>query len=80
MILPTYAAREKPKEGGSAYDLYMKIKKKRRACLYIEDYAAAAEYLVKHAQSNGIVLLLGAGNVERVWVEVRRIRSDGRMP
>ena len=80
MILPTYAAREKPKEGGSAYDLYMKIKKKRRACLYIEDYAAAAEYLVKHAQSNGIVLLLGAGNVERVWDEVRRIKSDGRMP
>lgn len=65
IILPTFAAREKPVEGGSAYDLYTKIKKKRD-CLYLDSYEKAAQYLSARFQNGGIILLLGAGSVDRI--------------
>ena len=66
VILPTYAARESGIEGGSAYDLYMKLKKKKDACLYMEGYGAAADYIKTRLSKNGMILLLGAGKIESV--------------
>ena len=40
LILPTYAARERPSDGESAYDLYMRLKARREESLYMPDYAA----------------------------------------
>ncbi len=63
VILPTYAARESGIEGGSAYDLYLKLKKKKDACLYMEGYEAAADYIKTRLSGRGIALLLGAGKI-----------------
>lgn len=66
IILPTYAAREKSIEGGSAYDLYMRLKKKKPECLYMDGYGAAADYIKSRLGKNGMILLLGAGNIDRI--------------
>ena len=66
VILPTYAARESNIEGGSAYDLYMRLKKKKPECLYMEGYGAAADYIKTRLSKNGIILLLGAGGIDTV--------------
>lgn len=66
VILPTYAAREKNIEGGTAYDLYLKLKEKKPECLYMEGYDAAADYIKSRLLKNGIILLLGAGTIDRV--------------
>ena len=66
VILPTYAAREKNIEGGTAYDLYMKLKKKKTACLYMEGYAAAVDYIRSHLSGKGMILLLGAGGADKI--------------
>lgn len=66
VILPTYAARESNIEGGSAYDLYMRLKKKKPECLYMDGYGAAADYIKTRLSKNGIILLLGAGGIDTV--------------
>ena len=66
IILPTYAAREKNIEGGTAYDLYQRLKKKKTACLYMDGYDAAADYIKTKLDKSGIILLLGAGTVDRI--------------
>lgn len=66
IILPTYAAREKSVEGGSAYDLYIRLKKKKPECLYMDGYGAAADYIRTKLGKNGMVLLLGAGGIDSI--------------
>lgn len=66
IILPTYAAREECVEGGSAYDLYIKLKSRKTGCMYMEGYGAAADYIKTRLGKRGIILLLGAGTVDRV--------------
>lgn len=66
VILPTYAARERNIEGGSAYDLYIKLKKKKTACLYMDGYAPAADYIRSRLSKKGIILLLGAGGIDEI--------------
>lgn len=66
IILPTYASRESVIDGGTAFDLYKKIKEKKRACLYIEDYGKAKKYIDMYCYAPGIVLLLGAGDIEKL--------------
>lgn len=66
IILPTYAAREKSIEGGSAYDLYIRLKKKKPECLYMDGYGAAADYIKSKLNKNGIILLLGAGKIDGI--------------
>ena len=52
LILPTYAARERPSDGESAYDLYMRLKARREESLYMPDYAALRSYLPRtHARA-----------------------------
>ena len=63
LILPTYAARERPSDGESAYDLYMRLKARREESLYMPDYAALRSYLSAHTREGDAVLLLGAGTV-----------------
>lgn len=63
LILPTYAARERPSDGESAYDLYMRLKARREESLYMPDYAALRSYLSAHTRDGDAVLLLGAGTV-----------------
>lgn len=65
LILPTYAAREKPSDGESAYDLYMRLKARREECLYLSGYEALRNYLAVHTGEGDAVLLLGAGSVDK---------------
>ena len=66
VILPTYAARESNIEGGSAYDLYIRLKKRKTGCLYMDGYEAAADYIKTKLGKKGIILLLGAGTIDRI--------------
>lgn len=66
MILPTYAAREKPSDGASAYDLYMRLKASRADCLYMNGYDSARDYIDAHTKRGDTVLLLGAGTINRM--------------
>ena len=66
VILPTYAARENNIEGGNAYDLYVRLKREKEACLYIDGYEAAADYIKSRRGNKGIILLLGAGTIDKI--------------
>lgn len=66
VILPTYAARENNIEGGNAYDLYVRLKREKEACLYIDGYEAAVDYIKSRRGNKGIILLLGAGTIDKI--------------
>ncbi len=66
VILPTYAARESNIEGGTAYDLYLRLKCKKTGCMYMDGYGAAADYIKTRLDKKGIILLLGAGTIDRI--------------
>ena len=70
LILPTYAAREKPSDGESGYDLYMRLKARRPESMYMPDYAALRGYLAAHTKAGDAVLLLGAGTVNRAAADI----------
>ena len=70
LILPTYAAREKPSDGESGYDLYMRLKARRPESMYMPDYAALRGYLAAHTKAGDAVLLLGAGTVIRAAADM----------
>ncbi len=63
LILPTYAAREKPSDGASAYELWRRLRRRRSECLYLEGYREARDCILAHAHAGDTVLLLGAGSI-----------------
>ena len=65
IMLPTYPAREKPKDGISAFELSKHIKQKRKNCFYMTP-KKASKYLYEQSQNNNIAyLILGAGDIEQ---------------
>lgn len=59
ILYPTYAARETYLEGGSAFDLHLKLEKSS----YVTDVCSLLCYLRQKAKNGDLVLVLGAGNL-----------------
>ena len=58
----TYPAREKPKDGLSAKDLYEKLLEKGRSACYIESLSGVKKFL-KKVDKNSVVIFMGAGDL-----------------
>jgi len=63
ILLPTYSAREKVIEGGTALDLFKKISKNIKTS-YFDDVKKCENYLFKNVQKKDLVLWVGAGSIE----------------
>lgn len=61
----TYSAREKKIVGGSAKDLYKKLKGKRNV-YYYNNLRKIIKHLKKYAKSNCLVLFVGAGDIYNI--------------
>lgn len=59
ILYPTYAARETYLEGGSAFDLHLKLENSA----YVTDVCSLLCYLRQKAKNGDLVLVLGAGNL-----------------
>ena len=66
ILLDIYAAREKNNMGISSKDLVKKINENGKDAIYINNFDEVIEYIKKNAQSNDIVLTLGAGTVTEI--------------
>ncbi|MBP5404736.1 MAG: hypothetical protein J6Y74_02175 [Clostridia bacterium] len=70
VLLPTYSAREVPKDGVDARALYCAAKAKEK--YYFTSYDDVKKWLDRYAESRDTVLLLGAGSIEKVGEMFRR--------
>lgn len=66
IFLPTYSAREKSIEGGSSFDIFSKLSETSRSAFYFDSYEKAAEYINNTTEKGDMVLLLGAGSVDKL--------------
>lgn len=66
IIVDIYAAREKNTIGISSQDLVNKINSLNRKAIYISDFYDVCEYIKSNANSNDLVLTLGAGTVTNI--------------
>ena len=64
VILPTYSAREVPAEGVDAETLFCSTEAPER--YYFNDYESAKKLLDRITDSRDIVLILGAGSIEKL--------------
>ncbi len=64
IFLPVYSAREKPSQG-TAFQLYKEVKKSNHA-KYFVDFQRTAQFLKNNVGPNDIVLLVGAGDVNKL--------------
>lgn len=62
-LLPTYSAREKEIEGGSAFDLFKSLPEDLNAT-YFKDELSCQKKLLKNTQKGDLILWLGAGTIE----------------
>jgi UDP-N-acetylmuramate--alanine ligase len=66
LIIKTYSAREKYVAQGSARALYNYLKKKHKKVLYFKSFESAREYLIKTLRKKDTLLVLGAGNIDKL--------------
>ena len=67
ILTKTYAARETPKDGISAKQLFDLIKEKQKNTLYFESATAAKKHIEKNCKNNEVILILGAGDVYEIF-------------
>lgn len=65
-ILPTYAAREVPSDGMDARGLCARICSAGKNCLYLDSNEKATEFIRRTEQTTGLILVLGAGDIDRL--------------
>lgn len=65
-VLPTFAAREDPIKGFESVDLAAALKARGKTVFYFDNFAEAAEALNKKCKKNDVVLLVGAGDVDKM--------------
>ena len=65
-LIKTYPAREKEILGGTAKDLYEKIKEIKKQTYYYEDFKIAQKEIKKKLKENSILLILGAGDIDKI--------------
>lgn len=75
LILPTYSARETKEQGIDGVDLACRINQGGECALYMDDYDAAYDYIVRHTSCDDSVLVLGAGSVYSL---AERLASSGK--
>ncbi len=62
VVLPVYAAREKPIKSGNHKSLAKRIKE-NTPCIALNSFSKASHYLKKHLHKNDLLLVLGAGDI-----------------
>lgn len=65
-LFKTYSAREKAIKGASAYNLFQKLSKLKKETYYYKDFSVLANDLKKELNSETILLILGAGDIEKL--------------
>lgn len=75
IILPVYAASEKPSKEGSSFSLYRKIREAGtvKRLLYARSIEAACKYYLKSLAGGERLLVIGAGDVELI---AKRLMHD----
>ncbi len=68
VFLPVFAAREQPIEGVSSFNLFRLAQKCGYSAKCFESFAETAEYLLETVTNNDLVVLVGAGDVNRLAV------------
>ena len=66
IVVDIYAAREKNTVNISSQDLIEQILKNGKKALYINNFEEVADYIVKNAIPNDLILTLGAGTVTNI--------------
>jgi UDP-N-acetylmuramate--alanine ligase len=66
IIVKTYQAREKKQKGGTAKDLFKKLKFSQKNTIYCTRFQQVKRYLKKHNIKNSIILVLGAGSIDKL--------------
>lgn len=66
IILPTYGARESKEEGIGGDGLAKYINKIGEGALYLPDYESARDYIQRNATARDVVIVLGAGSVNKL--------------
>jgi len=66
-ILPTYSAREKIIDGGTAYDLFKSLLNKKENVYYCENFDNCRTKLIPFYESKNLILLIGAGDIENLF-------------
>lgn len=66
VYLPIFAAREAPVADVSSFKLFEAAKQAGFNAKYFDTFSQAADYLLKTVTSNDLVLLVGAGDVDRL--------------
>lgn len=68
ILLPVYAASERPLHGGRSHDLYAEMRRREptRPLFLARDADEVTGYLRRTAREGDLILVVGAGDVERV--------------
>lgn len=66
IIMKTYPAREKFDKAGSAFSLYKNIKSQGKSCKYFASIFKIKQEIMKKQNRKFDVLILGAGNIEKL--------------
>ncbi len=66
IIMKTYPAREKFDKSGSAFSLYKKIKQNNKSCKYFASIFKIKREIMKKQNSCYDILILGAGDIEKL--------------
>ena len=69
-VLPTYPAREKPLKNSSGKYLAKKLKQTNHTCEYCRSFLAVKKALKKEKDS--IILLIGAGDIEKLALAIKK--------
>ncbi len=78
IILKTYAAREKPIEGGTGFDLFLALKEKGLDVDYYESTRPLFDKLDKIKEPNDIILFLGAGTINSFAIDYAKRLQNGK--
>lgn len=65
-VLPTYSARENKIEGCDGIDLATALQKQGKKATFAYDRQNLAQLLQKNANANDVILLVGAGDVDKI--------------
>ena len=72
MLIKTYAAREKYDKSASAYTLYKTIKLGKNSCYYYASFDRAKDKILEYFNKGYNVILLGAGDIEKLADLIRK--------
>lgn len=66
-LIKTYPAREEEIKGATAFDLFEAVRKIKPQTHYFDNFETAEKEIKKHLKPNNLLLILGAGDVEKLF-------------